>query len=199
MRHWSRRVCSAVVLTLTCVSGAVRAAEPPTAPAVLDYWPMQPGMTWIYQDDRGHRQVVHVVGRQQLDGESVTVVEQTLSGAVLLRFYYVVRDGHVMRVASERVGGPAPSALQRYTPPIIVWSTQLESDIQRQETIAVPAGTYQCLVVAHRASTGDTQTIWMAPGVGKVRSTVTGADGQQVSSVELMDFVSSSAMGAAAP
>ena len=210
MSHWQWRGCGSAVLAIALSLVAVHAAEPPTEPAALDYWPMQPGMTWIYQDDQGRQQVVHVVGTATVDGEQATMIEETTTHDPhqLLHLYYAVRDGQIVWLALERVGGSSGGTLQRQPALVILWPAAVavgtrwrmspaftqspESVVERQETISVPAGTYQCLVVVTTMDTGKTSTTWMTPGIGKVRTVTTDSKGRQASSVELRRFIPTS-------
>ena len=202
----------AAALTLTCASGAVRAAEPPPEPAALDYWPRQPGATWIYQNAQGRQSVVRVAGETTLDDRTVTVIERgSAAGPEVFRTYYAVEDGAVLLVATEAPPGKPGAGLQRLSPARLEYPAQLArgqpwevlpgraglmtKSVRGEETVTVPAGTYRAVVVVTNLEQDGVTTEWLAPQVGLVRKVATIPKGAH-STWELVRFTTAAAAAA---
>ena len=118
MRDRQRLRWIGVWMAVLLAGVAASAADDP-AVSSLDYWPREPGATWVYANEQGRQQVVvRVVGQERLDDETATVIERGASGAApVFRSYYVVRDSQVLLVAQQKVGEPT----HRLPAPMVVW------------------------------------------------------------------------------
>ena len=176
------------------LAGVAASAADEPAISSLDYWPHEPGTTWVYTDEQGRQEVMRVAGQERLDDEMVTVVERTRSDeATAIRLYYAVREGQV-RLMAQHIG----ATQHRISVPLVVWPATValgtrwrsvpgnehspEQGIERREQISVPAGTYEALVISSHAGQGQAQftvTQWRVRGVGLVRRVTERPDGSR--------------------
>ena len=184
----------AAALALTCASSAARAAKPPPGPSALDYWPRQPGMAWLYQDNHGQQRTVRIASQTTLDGQEVTVIEYVgADGAVTSRGYCAVQEGAILLVATEVPPGRPGAGRRQMSPPVLLYPARLAqgqswnvhagksgmtmTTVRGEETVTVPAGTYHAVVVVRTSPGGGTATQWLAPQVGLVRTVVSTGGG----------------------
>ena len=192
---WTMGLLLAILL-VSCARPA-RPERPPAPPAtttapVADYYGLAHGAQWHY---RGHLRFA-----SQPDSEVVVVsafVTEMPPAAVLPdkaeRTFQlawrvagkdagtdtiILRDDRVLARVSVATGLGLVPLLQAPVLPDASWEWQTAGQsgrgrILREETVTVPAGTYQTIAVEHTQATQSARpqrsTRWLAPGVGVVR------------------------------
>ena len=187
------------------LAGTVACAVEEQTVSSLDYWPMQPGMAWLYQTAQGQQHVVRVVGQTTLDGQAVTVIERSSAGSTkTFRKYYAVQDGAILVVAVDAPPGQPGAGPRRVSPPMLLYPARLTQGrswdynpaqpgmvtmtVRGEETVTVPAGTYHAVVMVTTSTGSGTTTQWLAPQVGAVRTVVSPPDSGTAFALELVRF-----------
>ena len=158
----------------------------------VDYCPLKPGMKWTYQTDEG-AEVVKAVREGPEPGEKNLVSVSNFGAWGFFRKEALVR---VAKDAIEvsRLSTSTVEFMWLRTPlkPGEKWiskiklnkvDAELESAVEGEEEIEVPAGKFKCvkvkMVMKDAEGTGGEFTTWYAKGVGEVSTALTVENGRK--------------------
>jgi hypothetical protein len=201
LKVWAGILMLAIVLSLGAYYAWAKESGN-TGVAGADYYPLKVGNKWAYKETVSDGTVMHHQEEVFNGGQDTFRVGLALNGKPFAEIHYRLTDDGIFKtkvISAKGVDDSKP--YQKILPARInagyTWNWESESKKAKEtaevvgfEKVAVPAGTFDAVLVQYAGNTEDgtayTDKTWFVKGIGYVKNV--SAAGGETTTIELTDY-----------